>query len=94
MDNKTEEFYRRLTEELAGSADWPALYLFKFIVPSDDQKIQTVENAFNNMGAVIETSKSKTGKYTSVSINVKMQGPEAIVEKYKQLSGIEGIISL
>ncbi|MFP9117556.1 DUF493 family protein [Flavobacterium sp. RNTU_13] len=94
MDNKTEEFYRRLTEELAGSADWPALYLFKFIVPSDDQKIQTVENAFNNMGAVIETSKSKTGKYTSVSINVKMQGPEAIVEKYKQLSVIEGIISL
>jgi len=94
MDNKTEEFYRRLTEELAGSADWPALYLFKFIVPSDDQKIQTVENAFNNMGAVIETSKSKTGKYTSVSVNVKMQGPEAIVEKYKQLSVIEGIISL
>lgn len=46
------------------------------------------------MGAVIETSKSKTGKYTSVSINVKMQGPEAIVEKYKQLSVIEGIISL
>ncbi|MFP9113764.1 DUF493 family protein [Flavobacterium sp. RHBU_3] len=94
MDNKTEEFYRRLTEELAGSADWPALYLFKFIVPTDDSKVLAVENAFNNLGAVIETTKSKTGKYTSVSINVKMQGPEAIVAKYKELSTIEGIISL
>lgn len=94
MDNKTEEFYRRLTEELAGSADWPALYLFKFIVPTDDSKIIAVENAFNNLGAVIETTKSKTGKYTSVSINVKMQGPDAIVAKYKELSAIEGIISL
>lgn len=94
MDNKTEEFYKRLTEELAGSADWPALYLFKFIVPTDPAKIQTVEDTFNNMGAVIETNQSKTGKYTSVSINVRMQGPEAIVAKYKELSVIEGIISL
>lgn len=94
MDNKSEEFYKRLTEELAGSADWPAEYLFKFIVPSDAQKISTVEDAFNNMGAVIETTQSKTGKYTSVSVNVRMRGPEEIVEKYKQLSVIEGIISL
>lgn len=94
MDKKSEEFYARLKEELAGSADWPAVYLFKFIVPSDKNKILEVENAFDNMGAVIETNQSKTGKYTSVSINVKMQGPDAIVQKYQQLSGIEGIISL
>ncbi|WP_116789024.1 DUF493 family protein [Flavobacterium psychrotrophum] len=94
MDNKSEEFYIRLTEELAGSADWPAEYLFKFIVPSDAQKITTVEDAFNDMGAVIQTTQSKTGKYTSISINVRMEGPVEIVEKYKQLSSVEGIISL
>lgn len=94
MDNNSEEFYARLKEELAGSADWPAIYLFKFIVPSDKNKILEVENAFDNMGAVIETTLSKTGKYTSVSINVTMQGPDAIIEKYQHLSTIEGIISL
>lgn len=94
MDNKTEEFYKRLADELASSEEWPALYLFKFIIPSEQEKILAVENAFNNMGAVIKTNQSKTGKYTSVSVNVKMQGPEAIVNKYKELSVIEGIISL
>lgn len=94
MDKKSEEFYARLKEELAGSADWPAIYLFKFIVPSEANKILEVEEAFNNMGAVIETNMSKTGKYTAVSINVKMEGPDAIVQKYQQLSNIEGIISL
>jgi uncharacterized protein len=94
MDKKSEEFYARLKEELAGSAEWPAIYLFKFIVPSEKNKVQEVEDAFDNMGAVIETNQSKTGKYTSVSINVKMQGPDAIIQKYQQLSAIEGIISL
>ncbi len=94
MDKKSEEFYARLKEELAGSADWPAEYLFKFIVPSEAGKIQEIEDAFNNMGAVIETTQSKTGKYTSVSINVKMAGAQEVIDKYIQLSGIEGIISL
>ncbi|WP_294822439.1 DUF493 family protein [uncultured Flavobacterium sp.] len=94
MDSKSEEFYHRLKEELAGSAEWPAEYLFKFIVPSDAAKVQQVEDAFNNMGAVIETTQSKTGKYTSVSINVKMEGPQSVIDKYIALSQIEGIISL
>lgn len=94
MDKKSEEFYARLKEELAGSAEWPAEYLFKFIVPSDTAKILQVEDAFDNMGAVIETTQSKTGKYTSVSVNVKMDGPQSVIDKYVALSGIEGIISL
>ncbi|MXN89918.1 DUF493 family protein [Flavobacterium sp. Sd200] len=94
MDKKSEEFYARLKEELAGSADWPAEYLFKFIVPSDKEKIVQIESAFDNMGAVIDTKESKTGKYTSVSINVSMGGPQQIIDKYIQLSAIEGIISL
>ena len=94
MDNKSEEFYARLKEELAGSAKWPAEYLFKFIVPTDTEKINKVEDTFDNMGAVIETTQSKTGKYTSISVNVKMEGPQEIIDKYVALSAIEGIISL
>ena len=45
------------------------------------------------MGAVIKTTKSKTGKYTSVSINVNMNSPEDVVAKYIEVSTIEGIIS-
>lgn len=94
MDKKSEEFYKRLKEELTETAIWPSEYLYKFIVPTSDEKIKQVEGAFNNMGAVIETKKSKNGKYTSVSINVKMENPQAVVDKYIELSKVEGIISL
>ncbi len=94
MDKRTEEFYERLKEELRTTSDWPTLYLYKFIVPTDATKILAVENAFNNMGAVINTTQSRTGKFTSVSINVSMLSPEHVVAKYQEVSTIEGIISL
>ena len=94
MDKKTEEFYIRLKEELSNTSLWPSEYLYKFIVPSDLEKILAIESTFNNMGAVIKTKQSKTGKYTSVSVDVQMKNPAAVIEKYVELSGIEGIISL
>ena len=94
MDKDTKEFYERLKTELNNSNTWPAEYLFKFIVPTDQEKIEKVENAFNSMGAVIETKNSKTGKYTSISIDVQMPNAQEIIDKYLELSTIKGIISL
>lgn len=94
MDKKTEDFYIRLKSELEESTTWPSVYLYKFIVPTNATNINLVENTFNNMGAVIKTNSSKTGKYTSISVNVTMQNADKVIEKYQELSTIEGIISL
>lgn len=94
MDKKTEEFYERLRNELSESNTWPAEYLFKFIVPTDNAKIVQVEDAFNAMGAVIVTKQSRTAKFTSISVNVLMDSPEAVIAKYIEVSSVEGIISL
>ncbi len=94
MDKKTEEFFDRLRTELEKSNSWPAIYLFKFIVPTDVEKIKQVDAAFDGMGAVIKTTQSKTGKFTSVSIDVQMQSPQAVIDKYIEVSTIDGIISL
>ena len=94
MDKDTKKFYERLKTELNNSNTWPAEYLFKFIVPTDQEKIEKVENAFNSMGAVIETKNSKTGKYTSISIDVQMPNAQKIIDKYLELSTVKGIISL
>ncbi|SEH54009.1 hypothetical protein SAMN02927937_00068 [Paenimyroides aquimaris] len=95
MKENTEEFYTRLKSELENTTEkWPAEYLYKFIVPADEAKIARIEKAFNNMGAVITKNKSKNGNYSSVSINVVMPNADAIIEKYKEVSTIEGIISL
>ncbi|RZK04148.1 MAG: DUF493 family protein, partial [Flavobacterium sp.] len=93
-DKKTEEFYERLKTELDNSNTWPAEYLFKFIVPTDEQKIEAIKNAFNCMGAVIKTSQSKTAKFTSLSVDVQMKSAQEIVDKYIEVSTIEGIVSL
>jgi putative lipoic acid-binding regulatory protein len=68
--------------------------LYKFIVPSVDDNILRVEEAFDCMGAVIKTTKSKTGKFTSISVDVTMKDAQEIVDKYIEVSTIEGIISL
>ncbi|MBS7787475.1 DUF493 family protein [Flavobacterium sp. CYK-55] len=95
MDNKTQEFYERLKVELdINNPVWPAEYLFKFIVPTDPSKIKQVEDAFDCMGAVIKTTKSKTGKFTSISIDVTMKNADEIISKYQEVSVVEGIISL
>lgn len=59
------------------------------------EKIKRIEDIFNFSGAVINTQISKNGKYTSVSINVRMKNPDAVIKKYKEVAEkIEGVISL
>ena len=98
MDNEkekeTKEFYDRLKVELDLSNSWPALYLYKFIVPTIEGNIVRVEEAFDCMGAVIKTTKSKTGKFTSISVDVMMKDSQEIIDKYIEVSTIKGIISL
>ncbi|MCL6273605.1 DUF493 family protein [Muricauda sp. 2012CJ35-5] len=91
---KSEEFYARLKEQLLENTKWPSKYLYKFIVPSDTDKTERIHSIFDNTGAVIESKKSKKGTYTSISITVHLENPDAVIEKYKEVSKIEGVISL
>jgi hypothetical protein len=94
-DKRTEEFYNKLREQLYDTASWPSEYLYKFIVKSELDKIAEIEALFDNMGAVINTVESKNGKYTSVSINLLMRDPDAVIAKYKEVTEkVEGVISL
>jgi hypothetical protein len=93
-EKETREFYERLKVELDLSSTWPSIYLFKFIVPSEKENILQVEEAFDCLGAVIKTTKSKTVKFTSISVDVMMKNSQEIIDKYIELSTIKGIISL
>lgn len=93
-ENKQEDFYKRLRSQLEETSVWPANYLYKFIVLSDEDKIGRIHRVFDNTGAVIDLKKSKKGKYTSVSITVNLKNPDEVIEKYKEVSAIEGVISL
>lgn len=91
---KSDEFYGRLKEQLLENSKWPSNYLYKFIVPTDADKIRQINDIFDNTGAVIESKKSKKGTYTSISITVHLKDPDAVIAKYKEVSDVEGVISL
>ncbi|WP_299014089.1 DUF493 family protein [uncultured Polaribacter sp.] len=93
MSNKAE-FYAKLKGQLEDTTEFPADYLYKFIVPTTKNQVAEVEDLFNNTGAVINTKQSKTGKYISVSVLLKVKDSEEIIEYYKSAEKIEGIISL
>lgn len=93
MDKKAA-FYKKLKADLEETTKFPTKYLYKFIVPTDEEKINQVETAFDHMGAVITKKSSKTGKFISISILVKMNDADEVIKKYKEVENIEGIISL
>lgn len=95
-DKSSDKFYKTLRKRLKKTSDWPAPYLYKFILPSSDQQnVDQLISIFDNLGAVISTKKSSKGKYTSVSVNVTLKSPDIVIEKYKQVGEeIENVISL
>ncbi len=85
--------YDELRAKLNAGNPWPQIYMFKFIVPSDNHKIALVEGLFED-DADIKLQPSTNGKYTSLTARVVMLDAEAVINVYKQASEIEGIISL
>lgn len=93
MENN-KDFYKKLKKSLDDTTTFPAIYLYKFIIPVDKEKLKSIENLFNYAGAVIDTKPSKTGKYTSISVRMNMSSSDDIIAKYEEVGKIKGIISL
>lgn len=86
MDKSNESF----RELLDNSNTYPTLYLFKFIVPNG--KLEEVYTIFPNQQ--VSEKPSKTGKYVSTSIKMKVSSTDEIMALYTRAAKIEGIISL
>ncbi len=86
MAEVNKNFYNNLNRLLKETSHWPSEYLFKFIIKSDKSKIKIIESIFDNIGAVIKKKNSSNNNYTSISVNVIMDNPEAVIEKYKEVS--------
>lgn len=94
LDKTHTDFYKRLKSQLESDTSWPSVYLYKFIVPASIEKIAKIEAIFDKTNADISTRDSSKGTYTSLSIKVKMDSPDAVIQKYIEVSKVEGVISL
>ena len=89
-----DTFYTNLKNQLDDTSTFPTDYMYKFIVPTDKNQVEEVQGLFNEGGAVIKTKKSKTGKYISISIVLKIQSSDEVILYYRKAEKIKGIISL
>jgi len=92
MMNKDEQF-DKLRELLNKENNWPLVYMFKFIIPADNQKIAMVESKFSDE-AVISHKESSNGKYFSITVKEVMLNADSIVSKYQEMGVIQGLIAL
>ncbi|WP_027722648.1 DUF493 domain-containing protein [Maridesulfovibrio zosterae] len=86
MSKSMESFKTTLDEH----HEWPCEYTFKFIVPG------TALTELKSMldGIPHSEKDSKTGKYTSVTVNIMAESSDEIVTIYEKAATIEGLISL
>ena len=85
-----EEALKRFQETLDENYVWPCVYVFKFIVPS--QQLGKVVALFE--GKPFRTRDSSGKKYVSVTVELDVRTSAEVISIYREAAKIEGIISL
>ena len=88
-----EDQLQNLRDKLNEVHRWPSIFMFKFILPTDDEKITQLKLIFGE-SAEFRERLSAHGKYTSITVREMMLDADGIFERYLKASVIEGIISL
>lgn len=73
--------------------EWPDVYLFKFIVPNDAERIAKVSALFTESADIV-MHPSRNGNYMSISAKEMMLDVDSIIVKYIEASKIKGVIAL
>ena len=81
---------RNRLEELS----FPSVYMFKFIVKSDLQKIAQIESLFQPENAEIIRKESSKGAFISISVKEVLLSADEIISVYKKAAKIDGVITL
>ncbi|WP_027376355.1 DUF493 domain-containing protein [Kaistella palustris] len=89
-----EEFYASLKEKLEATHDFPEDYLYKFIITNEESKHTEIYRVFDNIKFTLTTRDSKNGKYTSININAFVMDADQVIQIYKEVGKISGVIML
>lgn len=84
--------YANFKEKLESVQTFPGLYAFKFILTGGIDKIKELRGVLPD-DEFVETP-SKTGKYISITVKKWMQDADAVIDIYKKVGEIKGIMML
>lgn len=93
-DQTTDDFYRQFKERLEQTHSFPTDYIFKYIVPADQNNIAKLHAIFSSANPSVTTRESKNGKFTSLTFKVQVHDADDVVLYYRQAAAIEGIVML
>ncbi|MEY2650899.1 MAG: hypothetical protein RLZZ261_1527 [Bacteroidota bacterium] len=83
--------FRELLEQ---NYTWPALYMFKFICPANNEAVAKLEQLFDPEVAELSLRPSSKGNYVSFTAKELMISVDAVIERYRLATDIPGLISL
>jgi uncharacterized protein len=72
---------------------WPSVYMFKMIFPADNRLYAMVRDIFPDEARFFEKQSSK-GNYISVTVKELMLGADEVLDRYRKISEIKGVIML
>jgi putative lipoic acid-binding regulatory protein len=87
-------FYQRLKDELEKNDKWPVKYMYKFIVPNKEENEEEVKKAFDGKKFDFHKNYSKSGKYVSLTLVTEENSADDIINRYRSLEHIEGLVAL
>lgn len=85
--------YNNFRQALLEEKTWPLKYMFKFIVPNTDGKVDLVKGMLPQNG-VFSYKHTANLKYVSVTCTATMSNPDAIINVTQQATSVGGVIAL
>ena len=83
----------RLRLSLEKVHEWPSVYMFKFILEPDTDRVARVEALFPPEAELLRKY-SRGGKYLSITVREVMINADEVIARYDRASEIEGVIVL
>jgi putative lipoic acid-binding regulatory protein len=86
--------FDNLLIKLKEDINWPQTYMFKFIVANENIAAKSSLLILFPTESTITEKDSSGGKYSSLTITTYMDSAELVIETYKKVAGIPGVIAL
>jgi len=87
--NTFDELRKKLEETVTS---FPYIYMFKFIIKSDNRTMALVEVIFDNDADIIQKQSTK-GNYVSITVKQVVMSIDEIISIYEKAAAIEGVMS-
>lgn len=93
-DDDDKDFYKSFKEKLHDVEQFPSLYTFKFIVKSALSQEDAIKEIFEHPSSKFSAKESSGGKYRSITVETFVNNPDEVVNYYKAMSKLDGVIML